>query len=77
MVVQIVLWIVDSCCSKHITGDRSLLKNFIEKFMGTIRFGNDNFAAITGYGDYIQVNITMLKVLDITSLVLDNFVMEI
>ncbi|GJY25008.1 hypothetical protein Tco_0399734, partial [Tanacetum coccineum] len=49
-VVQIVLWIVDSGCSKHITGDRSLLKNFIEKFMGTVRFGNDNFAAITGYG---------------------------
>ncbi|GKA26952.1 retrovirus-related pol polyprotein from transposon TNT 1-94 [Tanacetum coccineum] len=50
-VVQIVLWIVDSGCSKHMTGDRSLLKNFIEKFMGTVRFGNDNFAAITGYGD--------------------------
>ncbi|GJR11802.1 retrovirus-related pol polyprotein from transposon TNT 1-94 [Tanacetum coccineum] len=33
----------------HMMGDRSLLKNFIEKFMGTIRFGNDNFAAITGY----------------------------
>ncbi|GJS09869.1 retrovirus-related pol polyprotein from transposon TNT 1-94 [Tanacetum coccineum] len=49
MVVQIVLWIVDSGCSKHMTGDRSLLKNFIEKFMGTVRFGNDNFAAITGY----------------------------
>ncbi|GKF39723.1 integrase, catalytic region, zinc finger, CCHC-type containing protein [Tanacetum coccineum] len=31
------------------TGDRSVLKNFIEKFMGTVRFGNDNFAAITGY----------------------------
>ncbi|GJZ38617.1 integrase, catalytic region, zinc finger, CCHC-type containing protein [Tanacetum coccineum] len=30
-VVQIVLWIVDSGCSKHMTGDRSLLKNFIEK----------------------------------------------
>ncbi|GKD71299.1 hypothetical protein Tco_1325389 [Tanacetum coccineum] len=53
-VVQIVLGIVDSCCSKHMTGDRSLLKNFIKKFMGTVRFGNDNFAAITGYGDYIQ-----------------------
>ncbi|GJY30961.1 hypothetical protein Tco_0414456 [Tanacetum coccineum] len=52
-VVQIVLWIVDSGCSKHMTGDRSLLKNFIEKFMGTVRFGNDNFAAITGYDDYI------------------------
>ncbi|GJR16310.1 hypothetical protein Tco_0798962 [Tanacetum coccineum] len=48
-VVQIVLWIVDSGCSKHMTGDRSLLKNFIEKFMGTVHFGNDNFAAITGY----------------------------
>ncbi|GJV78092.1 hypothetical protein Tco_1509676 [Tanacetum coccineum] len=37
-VVQIVLWIVDSGCSKHMTGDRSLLKKFIEKFMGTVRF---------------------------------------
>nr|GFB11126.1 integrase, catalytic region, zinc finger, CCHC-type, peptidase aspartic, catalytic [Tanacetum cinerariifolium] len=54
-VVQIVPWIVNSGCSKHITGDRSLLRNFIEKFMGTVRFGNDNFAAITGYGDYTEV----------------------
>nr|GFD23129.1 hypothetical protein [Tanacetum cinerariifolium] len=23
--------------------------------MGTVRFGNDNFAAITGYGDYTEV----------------------
>ncbi|GJY59280.1 retrovirus-related pol polyprotein from transposon TNT 1-94 [Tanacetum coccineum] len=61
-VVQIVLWIVDSGCSKHMTGDRSLLRNFIEKLMGTIRFGNDNFAAITGYGDYIQGNITICHV---------------
>ncbi|GJZ88772.1 retrovirus-related pol polyprotein from transposon TNT 1-94 [Tanacetum coccineum] len=51
-VVQIVLWIVDSGCSKHITGDRSLLKNFIEKFMGTVRFRNDTFAAIIGYEEY-------------------------
>ncbi|GJV48773.1 retrovirus-related pol polyprotein from transposon TNT 1-94 [Tanacetum coccineum] len=47
---------------KHMTGDRSLLKNFIEKFMGTVRFGKDNFAAITGYGDYIQGNITICHV---------------
>ncbi|GKB44740.1 integrase, catalytic region, zinc finger, CCHC-type containing protein [Tanacetum coccineum] len=53
-VVLIVLWIVDSGCSKHMTGDRSLLRNFIKKFMGTVRFENDNFTAITGYGDYIQ-----------------------
>nr|GEY26245.1 Gag-Pol polyprotein [Tanacetum cinerariifolium] len=33
-VVQLVLWIVDSGCSKHMTGDLQLLRNFIEKFMG-------------------------------------------
>ncbi|GKD70683.1 hypothetical protein Tco_1324773 [Tanacetum coccineum] len=44
------------------TGDRSLLRNFIEKFMGTVHFGNDNFAAITSYGDYIQGNITICHV---------------
>ncbi|GKG49807.1 hypothetical protein Tco_0518581, partial [Tanacetum coccineum] len=61
-VVQIVLWIVDSGCSKHMTGDQSLQKIFIEKFVGTVRFRNDNFAAITGYGDYIQGNITICHV---------------
>ncbi|GKB01116.1 integrase, catalytic region, zinc finger, CCHC-type containing protein [Tanacetum coccineum] len=61
-VVQIVLWIVDSGYSKHMMGDRSLLKNFIEKFIGTVRFENDNFAAITGYGDYIQGNIIIYHV---------------
>ncbi|GJV16039.1 integrase, catalytic region, zinc finger, CCHC-type containing protein [Tanacetum coccineum] len=40
--VQIVLWIVDSGCSKHMTSDRSLLKNFVEKLMGTVRFVLDN-----------------------------------
>ncbi|GJU80515.1 retrovirus-related pol polyprotein from transposon TNT 1-94 [Tanacetum coccineum] len=30
--------------------------------MGTVRFGNDNFAAITGYGDYIHGNITICHV---------------
>ncbi|GJT20455.1 retrovirus-related pol polyprotein from transposon TNT 1-94 [Tanacetum coccineum] len=57
LVVQIVLWVVDSGCSKHMTGDRSLLRNFVEKFMGTVRFGNDNFAAITGYGIMQQFSI--------------------
>ncbi|GJS49223.1 retrovirus-related pol polyprotein from transposon TNT 1-94 [Tanacetum coccineum] len=30
--------------------------------MGTVRFGNDHFAAITGYGDYVQGNITICHV---------------
>nr|GFA28326.1 putative ribonuclease H-like domain-containing protein [Tanacetum cinerariifolium] len=46
----------------HMTGDRSLLKNFVEKYMGTVRFGNDHFAAITGYGDYVHGNITIFHV---------------
>ncbi|GJZ80298.1 hypothetical protein Tco_0645292 [Tanacetum coccineum] len=52
-VVQIVLWYLDSGCSKHMTGDRSRLKNFVNKFIGTVRFGNDHFGAIMGYGDYV------------------------
>ncbi|GJR90478.1 retrovirus-related pol polyprotein from transposon TNT 1-94 [Tanacetum coccineum] len=52
-VVQIVLWYLDSGCSKHMTRDRSRLRNFMKKFIGTVRFGNDHFGAIMGYGDYV------------------------
>nr|GEV45546.1 integrase, catalytic region, zinc finger, CCHC-type, peptidase aspartic, catalytic [Tanacetum cinerariifolium] len=52
-VVQIVLWYLDSSCSKHMTGDRSRLLNFVKKFIGIVRFGNDHFGAIMGYGDYV------------------------
>nr|GEX13801.1 RNA-directed DNA polymerase, eukaryota, reverse transcriptase zinc-binding domain protein [Tanacetum cinerariifolium] len=50
---QIVLWYLDSGCLKHMTGDRSRLKNFMKKFIGTVRFENDHFGAIIGYGDYM------------------------
>ncbi|GJY62145.1 retrovirus-related pol polyprotein from transposon TNT 1-94 [Tanacetum coccineum] len=62
IVVQIVIWIVDSGCSKHMTSDRLLLESFVEKFMGTVRFRTDHFAAITGNGDYVQGNITVCNV---------------
>ncbi|GKB80205.1 retrovirus-related pol polyprotein from transposon TNT 1-94 [Tanacetum coccineum] len=35
------------------TGDRSRLRNFVKKFIGTVRFRNDHFGAIMGYGDYV------------------------
>nr|GEX79997.1 integrase, catalytic region, zinc finger, CCHC-type, peptidase aspartic, catalytic [Tanacetum cinerariifolium] len=35
------------------TGDCSLLKNFVKKFIGTVRYGNDHFSTIMGYGDYV------------------------
>ncbi|GJZ56371.1 retrovirus-related pol polyprotein from transposon TNT 1-94 [Tanacetum coccineum] len=34
-------------------GDRSRLRNFVKKFIETVRFGNDHFGAIMGYGDYV------------------------
>ncbi|GJW21633.1 retrovirus-related pol polyprotein from transposon TNT 1-94 [Tanacetum coccineum] len=52
IVVQIVLWYLDSSCSRHMTGDHSKLINYVDKFIGTVRFRNDQFAAIVGYGDY-------------------------
>ncbi|GKC01283.1 putative ribonuclease H-like domain-containing protein [Tanacetum coccineum] len=52
-VVQTVLWYLDSGCSKHMTEDRSWLRNFMKTFIGTVRFGNDHFGAIMGYGDYV------------------------
>ncbi|GJU75308.1 integrase, catalytic region, zinc finger, CCHC-type containing protein [Tanacetum coccineum] len=61
-VIQLVLWIVDSGCSKHMTSNMSLLRNFVEKFMGTVRFGNDHFTKITGYEDYVQGNLTICHV---------------
>nr|GEV77334.1 integrase, catalytic region, zinc finger, CCHC-type, peptidase aspartic, catalytic [Tanacetum cinerariifolium] len=61
-VVQIVLWYLDSGCSKHMTGNRSQLMNFVSKFLGTVRFGNDQIARIIGYGDYQLGNIVILRV---------------
>ncbi|GJY82049.1 retrovirus-related pol polyprotein from transposon TNT 1-94 [Tanacetum coccineum] len=61
-VVQIVLWYLDSGCSKHMTGDRSQLTNFISKFLGTVKFGNDQVAKIMGYGDYQIRNVTISRV---------------
>nr|GEZ16321.1 retrovirus-related Pol polyprotein from transposon TNT 1-94 [Tanacetum cinerariifolium] len=61
-VVQIVLWYLDSGCSKHMTGDRSQIINFVQKFLGTVKFGNDHVAKIMGYGDYKIGNVTIFKV---------------
>nr|GFA42210.1 integrase, catalytic region, zinc finger, CCHC-type, peptidase aspartic, catalytic [Tanacetum cinerariifolium] len=61
-VVQIVLWYLDSGCSKHMTGDRSQLINFVQKFLGMVKFGNDHVAKIMGYGDYQIRNVTISQV---------------
>nr|GEW65457.1 hypothetical protein [Tanacetum cinerariifolium] len=53
VIVQLILFIVNSGCTKHMTGNLKLLCNFVEKFLGIVRFGNDQFAPIFGYGDLV------------------------
>nr|GEY01646.1 integrase, catalytic region, zinc finger, CCHC-type, peptidase aspartic, catalytic [Tanacetum cinerariifolium] len=48
---EIFLFIVYSGCSKHMTGNLKLLINFVEMFLGTVKYGNDQVARILGYGD--------------------------
>nr|GFA94120.1 integrase, catalytic region, zinc finger, CCHC-type, peptidase aspartic, catalytic [Tanacetum cinerariifolium] len=60
--IEIVLFIVDSGCSKHMTGNPKLLINFVEKFLGTVKFGNDQIAPIIGYGDLVQGKVTIKNV---------------
>ncbi|GJW62786.1 integrase, catalytic region, zinc finger, CCHC-type containing protein [Tanacetum coccineum] len=62
LIVQLILFIVDSGCTKHMTGNLKLLCNFVEKFLGTVHFGNDQFAPILGYGDLNQGNVTIKRV---------------
>nr|GEX72941.1 hypothetical protein [Tanacetum cinerariifolium] len=49
-------------CSKHMTGNRALLTKFVKKFLGTVRFGNDDFTVIDGYGDVVIGSMTNKKV---------------
>ncbi|GKB95743.1 retrovirus-related pol polyprotein from transposon TNT 1-94, partial [Tanacetum coccineum] len=44
------------------TGNRSQLMNFVSKFLGTVRFGNDHIERIKGYGDYELGNVTISRV---------------
>nr|GFB02775.1 hypothetical protein [Tanacetum cinerariifolium] len=62
MPLEIVLFIVDSGCSKHMTRNLKLLINFVEKFLGTVKFGNDQITPILGNGDLVQGAVTIKRV---------------
>ncbi|GJR81185.1 hypothetical protein Tco_0151970 [Tanacetum coccineum] len=57
--VPFFLWYLDSSCSKNMTSNHSQLINFVSKFLGTVRFGNDHIAKIKGYKDYQMGNVTI------------------
>nr|GFC22483.1 retrovirus-related Pol polyprotein from transposon TNT 1-94 [Tanacetum cinerariifolium] len=44
------------------TGNLKLLINFVEKFLRTVKFGNDHIAPILGYGDLVQGTVTIKRV---------------
>nr|GEZ14362.1 hypothetical protein [Tanacetum cinerariifolium] len=44
------------------TGDRSQLINFVQKFLGTVKFENHHVVKIMGYGDYQIGNVTISRV---------------
>nr|GFB68771.1 integrase, catalytic region, zinc finger, CCHC-type, peptidase aspartic, catalytic [Tanacetum cinerariifolium] len=44
------------------TGNHSLLTNFVVKFPETVRFGNNDFAVIAGYGDVVIGSMMIKKV---------------
>nr|GFB39647.1 retrovirus-related Pol polyprotein from transposon TNT 1-94 [Tanacetum cinerariifolium] len=61
-IVQLILFNVKSRGTKYMTGNLKLLCNFVEKFLGTVHFRNDQFALILGYGDLVQGNVTINRV---------------
>ncbi|GJY96053.1 retrovirus-related pol polyprotein from transposon TNT 1-94 [Tanacetum coccineum] len=44
------------------SGNRSQLTNFVNKFLGTVKFGNDEIAKIMDYSDYQIRNVTISRV---------------
>nr|GEY55554.1 integrase, catalytic region, zinc finger, CCHC-type, peptidase aspartic, catalytic [Tanacetum cinerariifolium] len=52
-IVQLILFIVDSGCTKHMMGNLTLLCNFVVINLGIVHFGIDQFTLILGYGDLV------------------------
>ena len=45
------MWIIDSGCSSHMTGDKALLSNMVEKAGPWVTFGDDNKGFKKGHGN--------------------------
>nr|GFA56465.1 hypothetical protein [Tanacetum cinerariifolium] len=54
------------------TGNRALLMNSVEKFLGMVRFGNNDFAVIAGHRDVIIRSMTIKKVYYVEGLECDK-----
>ncbi|GJX73913.1 retrovirus-related pol polyprotein from transposon TNT 1-94, partial [Tanacetum coccineum] len=54
--------IIKSISANKKEPNRSQLTNFVNKFLCTVKFGNDHVAKILGYGDYQIGNVTISRV---------------
>ena len=59
------MWIIDIGCSSHMTGDRALLSNLVEKVGPWVTFGDDNKGFTKGYdsleiGNVVIGNISLV-----------------
>ncbi|KAL8093622.1 hypothetical protein AgCh_035490 [Apium graveolens] len=57
--VKKVIWIIDSGCSRHTTGDKALLSQFEEKDGPLVTFRDNNKAFTMGYDNIVSGNIVI------------------
>ncbi|KAJ9544590.1 hypothetical protein OSB04_024297 [Centaurea solstitialis] len=62
------MWYVDSGCSRHMTGYKELLHNYVERPGGTVSFGNKTTGVIKGYGILTNGKVSIKKVLYVEAL---------
>ncbi|KAJ9544640.1 hypothetical protein OSB04_024347 [Centaurea solstitialis] len=62
------MWYVDSGCSRHMTGYKELLHNYVERPGGTISFGNKTTGVIKGYDILTNGKVSIKKVLYVEGL---------
>ena len=60
--VNRVVWILDSGCSRHMTGDRALLSNVVEKAGPVVTFGDNSKGLTQGYGSLQAGNVIIENV---------------
>lgn len=57
-----VVWILDSGCSGHMTGDKALLSHYEERAGPTVTFGDDSIGTTLGYGNLEVGNVIIKEV---------------
>ena len=60
-VFNLCLWYLDRCCSRHMTGDKSLFKSLKENIGDYVTFGDGSHAQVLGKGTIEIPRLPLLK----------------